>query len=141
MGLINRLLTGKKSTAQDEIRNEIIENISHLINAKAPIWSEKNLSPILSRSIVNYGINNPARSQGKYNGGVIIKEIEQLLEYFEPRFSWVQVALAEDAYKEKLLRFIIKAGLKGHNDRHFITLDSQLDFSASQMEVIDYYEE
>lgn len=41
MGLINRLLTGKKSTAQDEIRNEIIENISHLINAKAPIWSEK----------------------------------------------------------------------------------------------------
>nr|WP_314265681.1 type VI secretion system baseplate subunit TssE [uncultured Moellerella sp.] len=141
MGLINQLLTGKKAVEEFDIRNEIIENICHIINAKSPIWLERNISDSLSNTIINYGINNPARSQGKYNGSLIIKEIEQLLTHFEPRFSRVTVMLAEDAYQDQFLRFVIRARLKDAKDNEYITLDSHLDFSASRMEVIDYYEE
>ena len=141
MGLINQLLTGKRAIEEYQVRNEIIENICHIINAKSPIWLERNIPENLNNTIIRYGINNPARSQGKYNGSLIIKEIEQLLTYFEPRFSRVTVTLAEEAYQDQFLRFIIRARLKGAKNNEYITFDSHLDFSASLMEVIDYYEE
>lgn len=135
MSLLTRF-KGKKSRDIDDLRNDIIENLSGIISSRAPIFFE-NLDNFdnLRGTIVECGIRNNTRFQKKYNGKFLFEEILELIAKFEPRLQNVTLQQTSDEQNSNILEFRIYGTIVFDGVEDNLQLDSYLDFGASVFNV------
>ena len=116
MSLLTRF-KGKKSRDIDDLRNDIIENLSGIISSRAPM------------------IRNNTRFQKKYNGKFLFEEILELIAKFEPRLQNVTLQQTSDEQNSNILEFRIYGTIVFDGVEDNLQLDSYLDFGASVFNV------
>ncbi|MGF1715835.1 type VI secretion system baseplate subunit TssE [Photobacterium chitinilyticum] len=119
----------------DDIRDAIIENLSAVLSARAPMWQNTELSPQVRDSIAAFGMVSSLRSQGKSSSDVILHDVKQLIVQFEPRLKEVVVELDENSVATNKLKFRIEGLISSKFSEEVVVFDSSLDFTTSSLDV------
>lgn len=119
----------------DSIRDAIIDNVCGLISSRAPIWTENLDIDYLQGSIAFLGVRNLSRTQSKTNSDVILEDINQLIDLYEPRLSHVTVEIFEDEKHANHLHIQISAIMFSELGEESVIFDSFLDLSSSRLVV------
>lgn len=134
MSLIAKL-KGQWNDDIDDVRDAIIENLSALLSARAPVWHNVELSPLAHESIAALGMVNSLRSQGKSSGDLILHDVKNLIVQFEPRLKEVDVELDESSVATNKLKFRIEGVISSKFGEEVVVFDSSLDFTTSSLDV------
>ncbi|PSW05702.1 type VI secretion system baseplate subunit TssE [Photobacterium lipolyticum] len=134
MSLIAKL-KGQWNDDIDDVRDAIIENLSALLSARAPVWHRGDLSPLVHDSIAAFGMVNSLRSQGKSSGDLILHDVKTLIVQFEPRLKEVDVELDESSVATNKLTFRIEGVISSKFGEEVVVFDSSLDFTTSSLDV------
>ncbi|MCG7587030.1 type VI secretion system baseplate subunit TssE [Photobacterium sp. OFAV2-7] len=119
----------------DDIRDAIIENLSAVLSARAPMWESPELSSQVHESIATLGMVSSLRSQGKSSSDLILHDVKQLIVKFEPRLKDVVVELDENSVATNKLKFRIEGLISSKFGDEVVVLDSSLDFTTSSLDV------
>ncbi|MCW8327866.1 type VI secretion system baseplate subunit TssE [Photobacterium sp. SDRW27] len=119
----------------DDVRDAIIENLSAVLSARAPMWHGANLGPLTSDSIAVFGMVSSLRSQGKSSSDLILHDVKQLIVQFEPRLQDVVVELDESSVATNKLKFRIEGLISSKFGEEVVVFDSSLDFTTSSLDV------
>lgn len=135
MSLLSRF-NGKKSRDIDDLRNDIIENLSGVFSSRAPIFFE-NISNYseLSGTIVECGMKNTTRFQKKYNGKFLFEEVMELINKYEPRLYNVTLEQTSDESNSNIFEFRIYGTIIFDGIEDNLQLDSFLDFGSNLFNV------
>lgn len=128
-------LKGQWTADVDCMRDAIIENLSALLSARAPVWQNTELSPLLEQAISAFGMNNQQLSQGKSSAERILHDVKNLIVRFEPRLKEVVVELDEGAAELNKLKFRIEGIVSSKFSEELVVFDSSLDFTTSSLDV------
>ncbi|RLV61242.1 type VI secretion system baseplate subunit TssE [Parashewanella curva] len=128
-------LTQKWGNNIDSMRDIIIENVCSLISCRAPFWEEKLKTGHLKGTIVHYGIRHATRSQSKANIEVILADITEVIQLYEPRLQHVLIEPSKDEKLTNNLKFRISAVLDTELGSETMVFDSVLDFSFNQLDI------
>ena len=107
MSLIAKLT--QKWQPEYSVREAIIENISHLLTSRAPIWQIHTGEPINLPNILCFGMQNLATTRSKSNSEAILGQIQTLIANYEPRVHDVEIELIADTQQINKLSFRITA--------------------------------
>lgn len=118
----------------DSVRDAVIENISSLLSARAPIWQDE-LNGEISDSVASFGMVNSLRSQGKASGDLVLHDVRHLINTFEPRLKDVLVELDERSVTTNKLKFRIEGTMTSQFGEEVVVFDSSLDFTTSSLDV------
>ncbi|PKF79727.1 type VI secretion system baseplate subunit TssE [Vibrio sp. vnigr-6D03] len=132
MSLMSKL-TQSWSDDIDSVRDAIIDNVCGLISSRAPLWS--NSVSISEGTIVELGMHNIARAQSKSNTDEIVAEVENLIRYYEPRLTQVEIEVQEGKVGDNQLSFRLSAVVHSDLGDEAIVLDSFLDLSSNKLDV------
>ncbi|MGF1728289.1 type VI secretion system baseplate subunit TssE [Photobacterium kasasachensis] len=119
----------------DDIRDAIIENLSAVLSARAPMWESPELSSLVHESIATLGMVSSLRSQGKSSSELILHDVKQLIVKFEPRLKDVVIELDENSVATNKLKFRIEGLISSKFGDEVVVLDSSLDFTTSSLDV------
>ncbi|WP_019613333.1 type VI secretion system baseplate subunit TssE [Psychromonas ossibalaenae] len=119
----------------DSVRDAIIDNLSALLSARAPVWQNMQLSPLADNSISAFGMANQQLSQGKSSADRILLDVKNLIIRFEPRLKEVLVELDESTADSNKLKFRIEGIISSKFGEELVVFDSSLDFTTSSLDV------
>lgn len=114
----------------DSMRDAIISNIHDIISSYAPIWIDDHS---LNGTIAHIGIKNISGTQSKANSETILYEIRELIGYYEPRLSQVDIEFQNE--EQNLLKFRISALMCRDNGVDTLVLDSYLNISSNKLNI------
>ncbi len=127
---------GKKSDSLDDLRNDIIENLSGILSSRAPmIVGELSDDSQAQSSIVNFGLRNTTRFHKKFGGHFVFDEILELIKKFEPRLLDVSIEQKENAKDGNMFEFRISAVIQFEGSDDSIQFESCLDFGSNIFKV------
>jgi type VI secretion system protein ImpF len=121
-----------------ELRQTIRRDLENLLNTRRPYFSMPEQYPELERSVVNYGIPDligldmeSAKIRNDF-----LKEVEEVIRYFEPRFLEVKVISNSASYKtDRTLKFRIEGQVQAYPAPEPIVFDSELEPSLGQFSI------
>jgi len=119
----------------DHVRDAIVENLSALLSARAPVWQDTELGPLAQQAISSFGMTNQQLSQGKSSADRILHDVRNLIMRFEPRLKEVVVELDESAGISNKLNFSIEGIISSQFGEELVFFDSSLDFTTSSLDV------
>lgn len=121
-----------------EMRVAIRRDLENLLNTRWRIQSVPEEYPELKHSLVNYGTpdiggldlgSDEVRQE-------FLKQIQDAIDYFEPRFLSVKVEPVESEFHyERSLRFRIEGTVQAYPAPEQIVFDSEVEPSAGQFSV------
>lgn len=135
MSLLSRF-NGKKSRDIDDLRNDIIENLSGILSSRAPILMERiSENSVANGTILTLGLTNTTRFQKKYNGKFIFEEILELIKKYEPRLQEVELEQTDTNKDLNFFEFKIKGTIQFGDSEDNVLFDSCLDFGTNKFKV------
>lgn len=121
-----------------EMRQTIRRDLENLLNTRRPYFVMPDQFPELERSVVNYGIpdligldmgSNKIRSS-------FLKEVEEVIRYFEPRFLEVKVIVTNSSSKkDRTLKFRIEGQIQAYPAPEPVVFDSELEPSLGRFSI------
>ena len=121
-----------------DLRLSIRRDLENLLNTRSPHFTIPEQYPELQKSVVNYGIpgltgldmeSNKVRTR-------YIKEIEQVIRTFEPRFLEVKVIANNSSFKaDRTLSFRIEGLIQAYPAPEPVVFDSELEPSLGQFSI------
>ena len=128
-------LKGQWSDDIDCLRDAIIDNLSELLSARAPVWHNEHRSALADNSISAFGMASQQLSQGKSSADNILLDVKSLIIRFEPRLKEVNVELDEESADSNKLKFRIEGVINSQFGEELVVFDSSLDFTTSSLDV------
>ena len=119
----------------DDVRDAIIENLTALLSARAPVWHDVELGEQTQGSIANFGMVSSLYNQGQGSSELILHDVKNLIVEFEKRLTNVVVELDESSVATNKLKFRIEGLISSKFGEELVVFDSSLDFSTNSLDV------
>lgn len=121
-----------------QMRQTIRRDLENLLNTRRPFYSIPEQYPELRKSLVNFGIPDIVGLDLEANDvrSGFLKQIEELIRHFEPRFLEVRVLPLDSEYNyDRSLKFRIEGKIRAYPAPEPIVFDSELEPSLGQFSV------
>lgn len=102
-----------KGFTVSELKRAVLHDLVDLFNTKRIHSKSKFDTPQVKKSLLLYGLPDISSLSGNRQKDLemISKEMERLIELFEPRLTNAKITLVEQKSQEKTLHFVIEAQL------------------------------
>jgi len=134
MSLLSKI-KGKWRGDIDDVRDAIIENLSAILSARAPVWNDIELGVQTHSSIANFGMLSSSYGQGQASSDLILNDVKSLIVQFEPRLKGVAVELDESSMVTNKLKFRIEGLICNQFGEEVVIFDSNLDFTNNSLDI------
>ena len=119
------------------IKASLRRDLEFLLNTRRTPQEAPDAADELQRSVYHYGLPDlttlSARSVSDQNK--LLKIIETVIAYFEPRLANVKVSLAPITGTGRLVRFVIEGMLRIDPAPEHVAFDTVLELTSGQYEV------
>ncbi len=110
MSLLYRFSTERDS---EDLRRSICRNLEMVLEARRPLFQQPESARELKGSLFNYGLGDLHRCRHSVQASDICRDLEQVIQQFEPRLQQVVVELAKVDEQHNALCFHIEAAIRG----------------------------
>ncbi|MCL6271444.1 type VI secretion system baseplate subunit TssE [Sansalvadorimonas sp. 2012CJ34-2] len=136
MSLLDRFST-QSVADQDDIRQSICRNLEMVLESRRPMIRVMEAAAELPASLYGYGLGNLHRCRHSVEASDICRDLEQLIQQFEPRLQEVVVELAKVDEQHNALCFHIEASIVGDDgDRE--SFDTTINLTNSTLMIEGY---
>jgi type VI secretion system protein ImpF len=146
--VLDRLIDGDPRSPADvpiswaqsvrELKEALRRDLEWLLNTRRiPALAPEALQEV-GNSLYHYGLPDITSLSADAHGtrAVLIRQVEEALELFEPRLTGVRVGLVETEYDDKReLRFLIEGLLKMEPSPEQVAFDTVLEISSGKFQV------
>lgn len=129
----------KSDEGSETIKASVCQNIKGLLESRQCLQLSPSWFPLSGVSLYGYGLSSRHFGRSHYQGNRLCREIEKLLENYEPRLQNVLVEMDRINEKSNLVNFTIEAMLVVDVGRKKICepimLDSTLNLTCARLTI------
>lgn len=133
------LLLKKSDEGLETIKASVCQNIKALLESRQCLQTSPTHFPLSKASLYGYGLSSRNFGRSHYQGNRLCREIEILLEHYEPRLQNVLVEIERGNEKNNSVYFTIEAMLVadiGHQKIcEPILFDSTLNLTCTRLTI------
>lgn len=123
------------------LKASVLRDLDWLLNTRRGVDSNTELTPEVRRSVFNYGLPDIG-SMGTASPDthrLLVENVEETVELFEPRLSNVRTSLVESSGMNKQeLHILIEATLEMDPSPEQVAFDTVIDVSTGRFTVEDH---
>ena len=121
------------------IKESVCQNIKGLLESRQCLQLSPDWFPLATSSLYGYGLSSKHFGRSHYQGNRLCREIEKLLESYEPRLQNVLVEMERINEKSNSVNFTIEAMLVADSGRQKICepiiFDSILNLTCARLTI------
>ena len=124
-----------------ELKASVLRDLEWVLNTRRGVDSDVELTPEVRRSVFNYGLPDIG-SMGTASPDthrLLVENVEETVELFEPRLSNVRTTLAEaQGPGQQELHILIEATLEMDPSPEQVAFDTVIDVSTGRFSLEDH---
>ena len=136
MSIMDALL--QTPTCQDAhraIRQSVIDNIKLLLESRQCQIAVPEDYPLAQSALYGFGLSACHLNRSHYQGNRLCREIEQLLNNYEPRMTDVVVEMVQLNEQDNCIRFHMEGVINTVTDKVPVGFDSELNLTDTRLNI------
>lgn len=124
------------SESVERMKTSLLRDLEWLLNTRRSIERVPPNCPELRRSLFSYGLPDVSSlsSDSEVTRDLLMRDIEESIELFEPRLTQVRISPAEDGSPaQRRIRFVIEGLLRMEPNPERVLFDTVLELSSGKI--------